>query len=85
MEVSAGVRRMGTASLDLAFVAAGRYEGFWEAGLKPWDIAAGLLLVQEAGGFVTDFAGGKSMLATGDVVAGNPKVHKPFLDLLKAG
>ncbi len=83
MEVSAGVRRMGTASLDLAYVAAGRYDGFWEAGLKPWDIAAGLLLVQEAGGLTSDLAGGKSMLTSGDVVAVNPKLQRSFLSLLK--
>ena len=85
MEVTAGVRRMGTASLDLAYVAAGRYDGFWEAGLKPWDIAAGLLLVQEAGGFTTDLTGGKTMLASGDVLAANPRLHKPLLALLKGG
>jgi myo-inositol-1(or 4)-monophosphatase len=82
MEVTAGVRRMGTASLDLAYVAAGRCDGFWEAGLKPWDIAAGLLLVQEAGGFTTDLAGGKTMLTSGDVVAVNSSLHRPLLALL---
>ncbi len=82
MNGTAGVRRMGTASLDLAYVAAGRYDGFWEAGLKPWDIAAGLLLVQEAGGFITDLVGGKTMLASGDVLAANPRLHKPLQALL---
>ncbi len=85
MEVTAGVRRMGTASLDLAFVAAGRCDGFWEAGLKPWDIAAGLLLVQEAGGFISDLSGGKTMLASGDVLAANSRLHRPLLSLLKDG
>lgn len=83
MKVTAGVRRMGTASLDLAYVAAGRYDGFWEVGLKPWDIAAGLLLVQEAGGFISDIEGGRTMLATGDVVSANPRIHGPLLGLLK--
>lgn len=73
---SAGIRRMGAASLDLAYVAAGRYDGFWEMKLQPWDIAAGLLLVKEAGGFVGDFVGGNSMLESGNVVCGSPKVFK---------
>ena len=85
MEVTAGVRRMGTASLDLAYVAAGRCDGFWEAGLKPWDIAAGLLLVQEAGGFISDLSGGKTMLTSGDVLAANSRLHRPLLSLLKDG
>jgi myo-inositol-1(or 4)-monophosphatase len=78
----AGVRRMGTASLDLAYVAAGRCEGFWEKGLQPWDIAAGILLVREAGGFVTNFAGSQDVLASGDIVAANARLHKPLLDLV---
>ncbi len=67
----AGIRRFGAAALDLAWVAAGRYDGFWELGLKRWDMAAGLLLVREAGGFATDPAG-KDPRETGDVVAGQP-------------
>ena len=59
----AGIRRDGSAALDLAWVAAGRYDGFWEAALQPWDVAAGLLLVREAGGFVTDFRGGDRTMA----------------------
>ena len=58
MAATSGVRRIGAAALDLAYVAAGRYDGFWEFGLSPWDIAAGLLLVREAGGYVSDLAGG---------------------------
>jgi myo-inositol-1(or 4)-monophosphatase len=81
----AGVRRMGTASLDLAYVAAGRCEGFWETGLQPWDIAAGILLVREAGGFVTDYKGGQDVLHGGNVVAANPKLHKQLLDLVTKG
>jgi myo-inositol-1(or 4)-monophosphatase len=78
----AGVRRAGTASLDLAYVAAGRVDGFWEMGLQPWDIAAGLILVREAGGFVTEPNGGKNILASGNVVASNAKLHKDLLALI---
>jgi myo-inositol-1(or 4)-monophosphatase len=70
----AGIRRFGAAALDLAWVAAGRYDGFWELGLKPWDVAAGLLLVREAGGFATDPQGGDARLH-GEVVAANPHLH----------
>jgi myo-inositol-1(or 4)-monophosphatase len=69
------VRRAGAAALDLAYVAAGRVEGFWEMGLKPWDLAAGILLVEEAGGRVSDFAGGGETLWRGDVVAACPGLH----------
>lgn len=68
------VRRAGAAALDLAYVAAGRLDGFWEIGLQPWDMAAGILLIQEAGGYVGDFAGGANHLKSGNVVAGNQKV-----------
>ncbi|MGQ0590002.1 MAG: inositol monophosphatase family protein [Sphingosinicella sp.] len=71
----AGIRRFGSAALDLAWVAAGRYDGFWEDDLQPWDIAAGLILVREAGGFVTDFRGGGAALAKGQVLAGNDQIH----------
>jgi myo-inositol-1(or 4)-monophosphatase len=83
MGATAGVRRLGAAALDLAFVAAGRLDGFWEFGLSPWDIAAGILLVREAGGYVTDLAGGHNMLATGDVLAANDHLHLPLARLLK--
>jgi len=79
---TAGIRRMGAASLDLAYVAAGRLDGFWEMNLQPWDIAAGLLLVQEAGGFVSDFKGGNSMMDSGNVVCGPAKVFKPLLQIV---
>jgi len=75
MAVSAGVRRFGSAALDLAYVAAGRYEGFWEMGLFPWDIAAGIVLVREAGGFVTDLKGGNEMMASGGIIAANDLLH----------
>ena len=71
MAASAGVRRFGSAALDLAYVAAGRYEGFWEKGLKPWDVAAGIVIVREAGGFVSDFAGRDKALNSGEIVAAN--------------
>ncbi|MBI5752598.1 MAG: inositol monophosphatase [Hydrogenophilales bacterium] len=80
---TAGLRRPGCASLDLAYVAAGRYDGFWEAGLKPWDLAAGVLLIQEAGGLVTDFDGGENYMATGNVVGGNPKVFSQLLQVIQ--
>jgi myo-inositol-1(or 4)-monophosphatase len=80
----AGIRRFGAAALDLAWVAAGRYEGFWELGLKPWDIAAGVLLVREAGGFVTDPAGGEPRDA-GDVVAANPSLHATLREAVADG
>jgi myo-inositol-1(or 4)-monophosphatase len=83
MGATAGVRRLGVASLDLAYVAAGRFEGFWESNLKPWDIAAGILLVREAGGYVTDLEGGQTMLATGSVLAANDHLHAPLTQLLK--
>ncbi|MCV3207934.1 inositol monophosphatase [Mesorhizobium sp. YC-39] len=81
-EVS-GVRRLGSASLDLAYVAAGRMDGFWEVGLSAWDIAAGLLLIREAGGFVSDFAGGQEMLEGGSVVAGNEIIQRALLKTVK--
>ncbi|MCO6391306.1 inositol monophosphatase [Aliihoeflea aestuarii] len=80
-EVS-GIRRMGAASLDLAYVAAGRFDGYWEDGLAAWDMAAGLLLVREAGGFASDRDGGQDVLAGGSVVAGNEQIHKTLLKTL---
>ncbi|HVZ69227.1 MAG TPA: inositol monophosphatase family protein [Rhizomicrobium sp.] len=83
MGASTGVRRYGSAALDLAWVAAGRYDAFWERGLKPWDIAAGMLMVREAGGVVSDLNGGDKVLETGDVLAANEVLHPKFLKLLK--
>jgi len=77
-EVS-GIRRLGSAALDLAYVAAGRMDGFWEDGLSAWDIAAGLLLIREAGGFVSDMAGGQAMLEDGGIAAGNEAIHRALL------
>ena len=73
------IRRAGSAALDLAYVAAGRADGFWELGLKSWDMAAGALLIQEAGGLVGDLSGGEHFLETGNIVAGNPKIFKAML------
>ncbi|MET0066032.1 MAG: inositol monophosphatase family protein [Candidatus Thiodiazotropha sp.] len=76
---SAGVRRPGSAALDFAYLAAGRIDGFWELGLSEWDFAAGAVLVREAGGLVTDIGGGERFLDTGNVLAGNMKVHHAML------
>ncbi|MBL8383487.1 MAG: inositol monophosphatase [Burkholderiales bacterium] len=78
----AGVRRPGAAALDLAYVAAGRFDGFWEMGLSAWDCAAGSLLIQEAGGLVGDFAGNSGYMESGEIVAGNPKVFAQLLALI---
>ncbi|MDH4456780.1 MAG: inositol monophosphatase family protein [Candidatus Methylopumilus sp.] len=79
---TAGLRRPGSAALDLAYVAAGWFDGFWEIGLSKWDIAAGALLVQEAGGIVGDFEGNETWINTGNIVAGNPKVFSQMLQVL---
>ena len=78
-----GIRRAGCASLDLAYVAAGRTDGFWEMGLSQWDIAAGIVMIREAGGFVADLSGGESYWESGDIVTANPKVIRPLLQSLK--
>ncbi len=78
----AGIRRYGAASLDLAWVAAGRFDGYWEADLKPWDVAAGMLLVREAGGFVTDFRGGDKALERSEFLAGNDAMHSKLHKLV---
>jgi len=79
----AGIRRFGSAALDLAYVAAGRYDGFWESGLHAWDMAAGLLFVREAGGYVTDHKGGSDMLENGSVIAANDRLHAPMQRVIK--
>ena len=84
MATSAGVRRMGAASLDLAWTAAGRLDGFWERDLKPWDIAAGIVILREAGGYVSDAGGKDGMLDKGSIVAGNEAIHRHLLKLIKA-
>jgi myo-inositol-1(or 4)-monophosphatase len=79
----AGLRRYGAAALDLAWVAAGRLDAYWERDLSPWDMAAGLLLVRESGGFVSDLGGGEDILGKGEVVAGNDTMHRELIRLLK--
>ena len=80
----AGLRRFGAAALDLAYVAAGRFDVYWERGLSPWDFAAGVAIVREAGGFITDLADNERTMEPGDVIAGNEIMHRQVLDLLKA-
>jgi myo-inositol-1(or 4)-monophosphatase len=82
MHKTAGVRRPGAAALDLAWVAAGRIDGFWELGLSPWDMAAGALLITEAGGLVGDLTGEPNYLETGNIVGGNPKVFAQLLQII---
>jgi len=81
---TAGIRRAGSAALDLAYVAAGRLDGFWEFGLHPWDMAAGVLLIREAGGLVSDTSGGDDFMASGNLVAGTPKIHTAILEAVRS-
>ena len=78
-----GMRRMGAAAIDLAYVAAGHFEGFWELGLSPWDMAAGSLLIREAGGKISDFWGGDSFLESGFIVASNGFIHEDLLKIIQ--
>jgi myo-inositol-1(or 4)-monophosphatase len=80
----AGLRRFGAAALDLAYVAAGRLDGYWEQNISPWDIAAGIILIREAGGFATDVDGGDAMFTKRNIVVGNEAVHRELQRLLKA-
>ncbi len=77
----AGIRRTGSAALDLAYVAAGRFDGYWENDLNAWDLAAGIVLIREAGGWVSDFGGGSKMLETGSVLCANEYAHKALLEV----
>lgn len=79
---TSGIRRAGSAALDLAHVSCGRFDGFWELGLKPWDLAAGCLLIQEAGGLVTDLDNGQSFMESGNVVTANPAIHPLMLEII---
>jgi myo-inositol-1(or 4)-monophosphatase len=79
MGETVGIRRAGAAALDLAYVAAGRLDGYWEEWISPWDMAAGILLVREAGGFVSDLSGGTDMFDRGDIIAGNEAIQKALL------
>ena len=80
---TAGIRRAGSAALDLAYLAAGRLDGFWEYSLKPWDMAAGVLMLREAGGLVTDNKGEENYMQSGNIVAGNPKIFAQLLDVIQ--
>ena len=80
---TAGVRRPGSAALDLAYTAAGRFDGFWEFNLQAWDIAAGALMVQEAGGIVSDFNNAQDFLTSGNIVCGSPHVHQELIDIIQ--
>ena len=84
MAASAGIRRTGSAALDLAWTAAGRFDGFWERDLRPWDIAAGIVILREAGGYMSDANGKDRILEQGTIVAGNETIHAKLLKLLKA-
>jgi len=83
MKDTAGIRRAGSAALDLAYVAAGRLDGFWEIGLKKWDMAAGLLMIQEAGGIVTDLEGKDKYFESGNVLTANPKLHQVMASVIE--
>jgi len=82
---SQGVRRAGAAVLDLAYVACGRFDGFWEIRLSPWDVAAGILIVREAGGVVSDFSGGGECLSGAEIVASNGRIHEQMLQVIHLG
>ena len=82
---TAGVRRLGSAALDLAYVAAGRFDGYWEQWLAAWDMAAGMLMVREAGGFLSDMEGRSEVLKTGSILAANQHLHGPLAKLLRGG
>jgi myo-inositol-1(or 4)-monophosphatase len=78
-----GIRRMGCVAIDFCYIACGRYDGFWEINLSPWDVAAGALVIKEAGGLITDFAGGDNAIWSGNVVASNGKIHNTILDAVR--
>jgi len=82
LPMSSGIRRAGSAALDLAHVASGRLDGFWEIGLNRWDIAAGCLLIEEAGGLVSDFTNGPDFLESGNIIAGTTKIHNEIFTVI---
>jgi len=84
MAQASGIRRCGAAAIDLAWIASGRLDGFWEHGLAPWDMAAGIILIREAGGLVSDASDRQKMLETGSIVTGNENIHKQLLALIKS-
>lgn len=80
MKNSRGVRRLGSAAVDLAYVACGRFDGFFEYGLSPWDVAGGIIIIQEAGGVITDFSGGEDYLFGRQIIGSSPQIHKELLE-----
>ncbi len=82
MKEVAGIRRTGAAAIDLAWTAAGRFDGYWERGLQPWDVAAGIIIAREAGGIVSDLSGGADMLDAGDIIVGNSTIQRALLAVL---
>jgi myo-inositol-1(or 4)-monophosphatase len=82
-QLSSGIRRMGSAAIDLAYVAAGRFDGFWELGLSPWDMAAGSLMIEEAGGKISDFCGENSYINSGYIVATNGHIHEDLIQITR--
>jgi myo-inositol-1(or 4)-monophosphatase len=83
MRNTRGIRRFGSAAIDLAWVASGRFDGFWEYGLKPWDVAAGSFIVAQAGGKVSDFSGGNNHLHGRQIICGNPAIYLKLLDVVR--
>jgi myo-inositol-1(or 4)-monophosphatase len=83
MQNTRGIRRFGSAAIDLAWVAAGKFDGFWEYSLKPWDVAAGSFLVQQAGGTLSDFSGGDNFLHGGEIICGNPHIYIQLLEVVR--
>ena len=83
LNVAQGIRRLGSAALDLCFVACGRFEGFWEQHLKPWDVAAGALIAREAGATITDFSNRPFAMTNKEILSTNGKIHEDMLSLLK--
>jgi len=84
MKDSAGIRRTGAASIDLAWVAQGRFDGYWERDIQPWDMAAGIVIIREAGGYVSGIDGKRDMLETGAIIAGNEAIQRELLKRLMA-
>ncbi len=82
MRHAGAIRSTGSTALDLAYIAAGQLDGCWERGIEAWDVAAGMIIMQEAGGFITDFDGGKNLYSTHTVIAGNPQIHGALLELV---
>ena len=82
-EVEISIRKLGSAALDMAYVAAGRCDGFWQRNLSYWDIAAGIILIKEAGGFITDFKGGDDYIQNKTIIAGNSKINEEMVKILK--